>query len=41
MPGAMAGTRLMAGLLFDVTATDRLTFVTAAGGLGLAALAAS
>jgi putative ABC transport system permease protein len=39
--GAAAGTRLMAGLLFDVTATDPLTFITAAGALGLTALAAS
>ena len=39
--GAAAATRLMAGLLFGVTATDPLTFISAAGALGLTALAAS
>ena len=39
--GAGAGTRFMSGVLFDVTATDPLTFLAATGALGLAALAAS
>jgi putative ABC transport system permease protein len=39
--GAAAGTRFMAGLLFDVTATDPLAFIGAAGALSLTALAAS
>ena len=39
--GAAAGTRFMAGLLFDVTATDPVTFIGAAVALGLTALAAS
>jgi putative ABC transport system permease protein len=39
--GAASATRLMSGLLFGVTATDPLTFITAAGALGVTALAAS
>ena len=40
LAGAFAVTRVMAGLLFDVTATDPLTFAATAGLLGLVALAA-
>lgn len=39
--GAACATRLMSGLLFGVTATDPLTFTTAAGALGVTAIAAS
>jgi predicted permease len=39
--GAAVATRLMSGLLFGVTATDPLTFISAAGALGVTALAAS
>ena len=38
---AAAGTRLMAGLLFGVTATDPATFIAAAAALGVASLAAT
>ena len=38
---AAAGTRLMAGLLFGVTATDPATFIAAAAALGAASLAAT
>ena len=39
--GAAAGTRLMEGLLFGVTATDRATFMVAAAALAVASLAAT
>jgi predicted lysophospholipase L1 biosynthesis ABC-type transport system permease subunit len=39
--GAVAGTRLLAGLLFGVSATDAATFVGAAAALVLASLAAT
>jgi putative ABC transport system permease protein len=39
--GAAAGTRFMAGLLFEVTATDPLTFISAGAALGVTGLAAS
>ncbi|MGQ0733801.1 MAG: ADOP family duplicated permease [Acidobacteriota bacterium] len=38
--GAVPATRLMTGLLFGVTATDPLTFISAAGALGVTALTA-
>jgi putative ABC transport system permease protein len=39
--GAAVGTRLMARLLFGVTATDSTTFIAAAAALGVASLAAT
>jgi putative ABC transport system permease protein len=39
--GAAVGTRLMARLLFGVTATDPTTFIAAAGALSIASLAAT
>ena len=39
--GAAAVTRFLGGLLFDVTATDPLTFISAASAVTLAAVAAS
>jgi len=41
LAGAAAGTRLMARLLFGVTATDPTTFIAAAAALGVASLAAT
>ena len=40
LAGAAAGTRVMAGLLFDVTATDPATFLAAAASLVVASLGA-
>jgi putative ABC transport system permease protein len=40
LAGAFAVTRLMAGLLFGVTATDALTFITVSAGLLAVALLA-
>jgi predicted permease len=39
--GAMAGTRMIEGLLFGVSATDPITFVGAAVALGIASVAAT
>jgi ABC-type lipoprotein release transport system permease subunit len=39
--GAIAGAKLMSGLLFGISATDPLTFVAAAAALVLTALAAT
>jgi putative ABC transport system permease protein len=41
LAGAAAGTRLMANLLFGVTATDPAAFIAAAATLGLASLVAT
>ena len=41
LAAALAGTRLMSGLLFGVTSTDSATFVSAAAAVIVAALAAS
>jgi predicted permease len=39
--GAAAGTRLLGGLLFGVSATDAMTFATVVAGVAMAALAAT
>ena len=41
LAAAVAGTRLMSGLLFGVTSTDSATFVSATAAVILAALAAT